>query len=151
MDEVEVVMQTFRLGGLEGGLSGGLVVPGLERGAWFHRREDVDQTGVTTTLGDDYLDALLFSEVVTADELDLQSVLAGELLSACPDLLPEPLCEQWIIKETDSPHPQIPRHGLCMADVGERANNYYPVETGQDATNFGCMSIYKCFHGGYYR
>jgi len=151
VDEVEVVMQTFRLSGLEGGLSGGLVVPGPERGAGFHRREDVNQTGVVTTLGDDRLDALFLPEVVSPDELDLQSALAGELPGACADLLPKTLGEQWVIKEANSPYPQMPGHRLCMANVGERANNYYPVETGQGAANYGCMPIYKCSHGGYYR
>jgi len=150
VDEVEVVMQAFRLGGLESGLSSGLVVPGPERGSGFHRREDVDQTGVITTPGDDCLDALFLPKVVAPDELDLQSVLAGKLLSACADLLSEPLGEQRVIEEANSPHPQVPRHGFCMADVGERANNHHPVEAGQGATNFGCMPTYKCFHGGYY-
>jgi len=150
VDEVEVVMQTFRLGGLEESLSSGLVMPGLERGAGFHCREDVDQTGVITTLGDDCLDALLLPEVVALDELNLQSTLAGELLSACAYLLTEWLGKQRVIEEANAPDPQMPRHRLRMADVGKRASNHHPVKTGQSTTNFGCMSIYKCLHRGYY-
>lgn len=151
MDEIEVVMQTFRLGGLEGCLASGLVMPGPERGAGFHRREYVDQARVITMPGDDCFDALFLTEVVAPDELDLQTVLTSKLPSACADLLPKLLGEQRIIEEANSSHPQMPRHSLRMADVGERTNNYHPVKARQSTTNFGCMPFYKCFHGGYYR
>jgi hypothetical protein len=151
VDEVEVVMQTFCLGGLEGGIAGGLVVPGPERGAGFHRREDMDQAGVITALGDDCFDALFLTEVVAPDKLDLQSVLTSKLPSACADLLSKLLGEQGVIEKSNSLQPQMPRHGLRMTDIGEGANNYHPVEARQSTTNFGCMPFYKCFHGGNYR
>ena len=146
VDEVEVVMQTFRLGGFQDGLATGLVVPGLERGALFHGREDVDQTGMVTAPGDDRLDALLLTEVVAPDELDDQPVLLGEFLGMGTYLLSERLGKLWVIEEANAPHSQVSRHGLCMADVGECTSNHHTVKAGQGATNLGCMPIYKSLH-----
>ena len=151
MDEVEVVMQTFRLAGLQDGPATGLVVPGLERGTGFHRREDVDQARVITALGDDRLDSLLLPEVVAPDELDDQPALLGEFLGVSTDLLSEGLGEQWVVEEGNATDSQVSRHGLGMADISECARDRHPVKAGQGATNLRCMPVYKCLHGGYYR
>ncbi len=141
-------MQTFRLGSFKGGLSTGLVVPGFEGGAWFHCRKNVDQTRVITALGDDRLDTLLLPKVVAPDELDDQTVLLGEYLGVSADLFSKRLGEQGVVKEANAIDSQVPRHGLCMADISERAGNHHPVEAGQGAMNLGCMPIYKRIHGG---
>ena len=146
VDEVEVVMQTLGFGGSKGGLATGLVMPGLERGTGFHCREDVDQTGVITALGDDRLDALLLPEAVAPDELDVQPVLSGEFLGVSTDLLPELLGEQWIVEEANTNNSQVPRHGLGVADIGERTCDHHPVKARQGATNLGCMSVYERLH-----
>ena len=144
-------MQTFCLSGLQESLATGLVVPGLERGTGFHRREDVDQAGVITALGDDRLDSLLLPEVVAPDELDDQPALLGEFLGVSTDLLSEGLGEQRVVEEANAIDPQVSRHGLGMADISECARDHHSVKAGQGTTNLGFMPIYESLHGTYYR
>ena len=74
-------MQALAGSGFQACLVGALVVPGLERGAGFHGREYVNQTGMVTPLGEDGLDPLFFAEgLVVADKLDFQACPMSQLL-----------------------------------------------------------------------
>jgi len=136
MNEIEVVMQAFRLGGLEISLAGSLIMPRFKGGAGLHCREDMNHTGVIAPLVNNRLDAFFLPEIVAPDEFDVQSILTSKLLGVCTDLLTELPGKQRIIKEANPLDPQMTRHGLCMADIWQRTSNYYPVEAGQGAKNF---------------
>ena len=64
-----------------------LVVPGLEGGAGFHGGEDVDDAGLVAALGKNFLDALVFADVLLADKLDRDAVFFGEGLDGFVDFI----------------------------------------------------------------
>src|SRR5436853_1683456 len=84
VNEVEVVVNTLAGVVAEKRLAGDLVVPRLVRHARFHGGEDVNQTWMTTSLGDDLLDPILFTEALDLpNELDGHSGGGGYLIDVC--------------------------------------------------------------------
>ena len=97
VEEVEVVVQALGLGGLEEGPARRLVVPRPERGAGFHRREDVDQPGMRPPLREDRLDAFLLAKVLALNEVDLQAVRLRQSLGMGAELVAKRLPPQALL------------------------------------------------------
>src|SRR6266571_2477527 len=73
-------MQTFAAVGFEKGLVRALIVPGLVRSAGLHGRQHMHQAGLRAALLNDFGDALFFTRLGLADELDLDTLLARQPL-----------------------------------------------------------------------
>ena len=81
IDEVEVIMEAFARGGFQRGVAGLLVMPGAIGGTGLHGREDMDQAGMITALGEDGLDTVFFAKgLVATDELGCQTRVGSQLL-----------------------------------------------------------------------
>ena len=102
MYEVEVVMQAFGIGGLKHGLSTGLVMPGPERGARLHSREDVDQARVVSAGFQNLVDTLFLTKSLAfADELDFQPVLLSDGIGIVPDDISQGLSKVLVVKDAN--------------------------------------------------
>ena len=66
-------MKAFAIVGNQIRFAGLLVVPRLIGGTGFHGGKDADDSGMLAAFGKRRFDALLFSEVPFADELDLHA------------------------------------------------------------------------------
>jgi len=149
IDEVEVVVQTFAVFVAQRGFAGHLVMPGCEGGAGFHRREDVDQTGVVAPRVQDRADAVFLAEGVgRADKLDLQPVLPRQPLGVLPDLLPQGFNEARIVEQADAVAAQVGCHALGIADTGQRARDDNAVIAGHHARDLRGVAVGQQRHGG---
>lgn len=101
VDEVEVVMEALGLSSLQVRAVRLLVVPGPERHAGLHGREDVNESRMVSTLGQDLLDPVLLSEVLPTDELNLEPFPSGDLLGVGADLIAKGLCPSGEVEEPD--------------------------------------------------
>ena len=147
VDEVEVVVEALPVLGLEEGLAGRLVVPGLEGRTRLHGRDDVDQSGMSSPPVQDLLDAVLLADVMVAEELDGQPVLRGECLGVAADLIAERFGEPGVVEDADLVLEEVARGGLSMADVRERPRDDDPIEARQDPGNLLGMSFDEVHHG----
>jgi hypothetical protein len=76
---VEVIVQALAGDRLEPGVATGLVVPRTIGEARLHGGEDMDQTGVIATCGEDRVDPIRLTErLKLVDEFNLKHSLGGE-------------------------------------------------------------------------
>ena len=87
-DEVEIVVETLAPGVLKECFPCPLIVPGLERGALLHCREDMHEPWMITTAGNDFLDAFIFAEVFATNELDFHTGISCDTFCVFADVLP---------------------------------------------------------------
>lgn len=147
IEKVEVVVQALALGGLEHGPARQLVVPGPERGAGFHGREDVHQAGMISALSQDRLDAGFLAEVLALDEVDGQAGFAGHLLGVGPEVLPQGGSPLWIVEQPDVTGRQVGSHGSRVSDVRQGARDHHAVKARQRPPELGSVSLDEGLHG----
>ena len=146
VDEIDVIVQAAAGVVLEEVGVRPLVVPGLEGGAGFHGREDVDDAGVLAALGKDFLDAIVFAEVLLADEFNLHVVFLGQGLDVFVDFISHrrgPLLE---VEDFDAVAEEKVGDGAWMANVGQRSLDDHPIETGNDAHDVVRVTFEKMSH-----
>ncbi len=79
-----------------------LVVPWLVGRAWFHRRENADQTGrVRGALRQNLFYAVFFAEVPLADEFDLNARFRRQLLRILANPVTERFGELRVVEHPD--------------------------------------------------
>jgi hypothetical protein len=142
IDEVEIIMQAFPTIGFQEGLAGGLVMPGLIRGARFHGRENMDEPGMPPALVENGLEAIFFPELFQfADKLDLKAMLLGDRLRMGPDPISEGISKPGIIEDADAPQVQEGGHPGGITEPWQRALDDDTVETGPHSTNLCRVAV----------
>jgi len=145
-DEVEVVVDAFGLRASEKGLARLLVMPGLERRTGLQGGEDMDQSRMISTLGDDLLQTFFLPEILLSDKLDFQTILPGQILRMETDFVPQGFDKLGIIENANAFGPQMAAHGIGIADIGKRSGDDYPIKTRKDASNFTGISFCQRNH-----
>jgi hypothetical protein len=144
--EVEIVMETLGIGVLQEGFARFLVVPGLERWAWLHSREDMHQSWMITPTSDDFLDPLLLAEVFATNKLYFQTGVSCDLFSIFPNLFSQRLRKFRVIEDTDVLTPEVSGHSIGIANLEERSSDHYSVETRDNTQNLVSISLDEGFH-----
>jgi len=146
VDEVEVVMKTLPAGGFHEGSVCGLVMPGLERRAWLQSREDMDQAGMASPLGEDRLDPVFLAEVLFPDVVDLKPRIFGDPLGVLPDLIAQRFSELGKVEDADPAGIQIPCHGFRIADIGKGAGYHDTIVAAENTLDFVGVSFGQQAH-----
>lgn len=137
-------MQAFSRIGLQKGLAGCFVVPGLVGLARLQGREDMNQSRVVAPFLQDLLDEILFSRVFGLPEkLNRETILFGDLFSIGSNLLLQRLGPLDIIKDPDLLCVKIGGHSLGITKSGKCALDDNAVIAGKDASNFIVMTFKK--------
>ena len=146
VDEIDVIVQAAAGVVLEKIDVGPLVVPRLECRAGFHGGEDVDDAGVLASLGENFLEAIVFAEVLLADKLDVDAVFFGQGLDVFVDFISHrrgPLLE---VEDFDAVVVKKIGDGAWMANVGQGSLDDHPIETGNDAHDVVRVTFEKMSH-----
>jgi len=144
--EVEVVMETLCLGVLQESLARLLVVPGRERRASFHCREDMHHTRMITAACNYFLDAIFFAEILATNKLYLQTAVSCYFLCVFPNLLSQRLCESRVIKDADLLTPQVTAHSVSIANLNDGPGDHNTVKTRDNPENLVGISLDESFH-----
>lgn len=144
-NEVKIVVDAFGLRASKKRLARLFIMPGFKRGTGLHGGEDMDQSGMLPTLGDDLLDPFFLTEILLPDKLDLQSIVPGQLLRPQTDFVPQGFNKLGIIENSNALGSQIATHGIGIADIGKCSGDDDSVKTREDSTDFASISF--CQHG----
>jgi hypothetical protein len=147
VDEVEIVMDALAVLVPKEGLAGPLVVPGLERAARFHGREDVNQPGLITACFEDFLDANLLAGMAVANEFNDQSVIRREPLGVVADLIPQGFSKAGVVEDSKVVFEEVGCGSRGMTDLGERSTYENAIQTRENAGDLLGMSFRKITHG----
>ena len=139
-------METLGLGVLQEGFARLLVVPGLERWAWLHSREDMHQSWMITPTRDDFLDPLLLAEVFATNKLYFQTGVSCDLFSIFPNLFSQRLCKCRVIEDVDVLTPEVSGHSIGIANLEERSSDHYSFKTHDSTQNLVSISLDEGFH-----
>ena len=132
VDEVEVVVQTLATVRLEIGVTRGLVVPGPVGRAGFHGTEDMHQTGLAATRGQERLNPIFLAKVLLADVLDGQVGRLRHRFGGGPNLGPQGLCPLGVIEDPRVVGIQITRHAFGITQLTQAARDHDPIIAAQD-------------------
>jgi hypothetical protein len=146
-DEVEVVVDALGFRATEKGLARLLVMPGFERRAGLQGGEDMDQSGMIPTLGDDLLDASFLTEILLSDKFDLQTIVLSQALRLETDFLPQGFGKLGIIENANALRSQVTTHCIGITDIGKRPSDDYPIEAREDTPNLIGIFLCQCGHG----
>jgi len=145
-DKVEVIMQALPRYCFERCFAGLFIMPGLISRTGLHRRKDVYQSGMCSSLTDNFVDPVFFSEVLFADKFDFKTVIAGDFFSIGTDFFPQwisPLCK---IEYANAFCSEKRTHSLSVADAGYCSGKYDSVKAGEDAFDFSIVPLDKVLH-----
>lgn len=127
-----------------------LVMPRSIGGTGFHGREDMDQTGVISPLGDERLDPVLFTKrLVAADGLDLITRLRGELFGMAAQFIPQRLRPARVVEQSNVVITEVARHGASITNIGKGPGDDDTIETGEHARDFIPVALDEWIHDGY--
>ena len=145
-DEVVVVVQALAGGWFEEGVTGLLVMPGFERCAGFHCRQDVDQSWVAATLGNDGADAFFFAEVSLADEVYFETMFPGDGLSMLTQLQTKVVNPVWVIENGQAKTAEETSHGSRMPYVNQCSGQDKAVIARETEGDLIGMAFCEKFH-----
>lgn len=148
-DKVEVIMQAFAGYRFEICFMSLFVVPGLISSAGFHRREDMYKSGVRTSLFDDIINTVFFSEILFADKIDFQAVFFSQFFSIEPNFLAHWFNEVSVVKDLDIVFEQQRSHALCITNTWYGSGQHYPVKAGDETFDFSVVPLDKVLHRSY--
>jgi len=140
-DEVEIVMDALGFRAPEKGLARLLVMPGFERRTGLHGGEDMEQSRLIPTLGDDLLEAFFLPKILLSDKFDLQTIVPGQFLCTETDFVPQGFGKLGIIENANALGSQMATHSIGIADIGNRSGDDYPIKTRKDALNLTGISF----------
>ena len=146
VDEVDVIMQASTGIILEESGVGFLVVPGLEGSTGFHSGENMDDARLLASVGDDFLDAFVLSEVFVFDELDVDFVFSGNGLDIVVDFIPHRSGPLFEVKNADSVDFEKTSNGAWMANVGQGSLDDNAIETAYGAHDYFRVTFTKLGH-----
>ena len=146
-NEVEIVVDTLGFRASEKRPARLLVMPGFERRTGLQGGEDMDQSRMIATLGDDLLQTFFLTEILLSDKFDLQTIVPSQTLRLETDFFPQRLSKLGIIENANALRSQVATHRFGITDIGKRAGDDYPIEAREDASNLTGISFYQCGHG----
>ena len=146
-NEVEIVVDALGFRASEKRLARLFVMPGFERRTGLQGGEDMDQSRMIPTLGDDLLDAFFLTEILLSDKFDLQTIVLGQPLRLETDFVPQGFGKLGIIENANALGSQMATHRIGITDIGKRAGDDYPIEAREDASNLTGISFCQCGHG----
>jgi len=147
VDEVEVVMQAFATVGLEEGLAGPLVVPGLIGRTGLQGREDMHQAGMPAPLPEDLPHAVFLAEVELLDVLNRRAGFGRQALGIPLDLLGQRLGEERVVEDADAAGVEDTGHPLGVAGPRQRARDDDAVKARELTHNLLSVALDKRRHG----
>jgi len=108
----------------------------------------MNQTGVSSTVAQDFLDTVFLAESFDfPNELDGQPFFVSESFGVGSNLIAERLSEKRIVKNADVVNTKIGRHSFCITESWKRALNHNTVPTGKNSLN----TIFVTFNEGCHR
>jgi hypothetical protein len=134
-DEVEIVMDTLGFGASEKSLPCLLVMPGLERRTGLQGREDMDQSRMFSSPGENLLDPFFFPKILFPDELDLQTIFLGQTLCMETDFIPQGLGKSRIVKDPNTPGSQMAAHSITVTNLRNRSCNHHTIKARKNSSN----------------
>ena len=145
-NEVKVIVQTFAGYRLEICFTGFFVVPRLVGGAQFHRREYMHKPRMRTSLFDNIANPTFFTEILFANKIDYQVIVAGDFFGIFTNFFPQrvsPLCK---VEYTNAFCRKKGTHPLSIADTRYGSSQYDSVKAGDDAFDFSAVLLDKVLH-----
>jgi len=147
MYEIEIVVQALALRRFEKGRARVLIMPRLEGIARFHRREDMHESGMFSSLPEYLFYALLFAKILLLDEVDLHTIVPRNFLSVRSDIFPNPVCPHRVLEYENTLLPNKPCHGLGMSNGHQRAGYHDPIKARKRKDNLLAMTFDERVHG----
>ena len=145
-DKVEVIVQAFAGHCLERCCVSLFVVPGFIGGAQFHCRKYMHKPRMRTSLFYDAVDLVFFTEILFANKIDFQVVVAGDFFGICTDIFPQRICPFCEVKYTNVFCSEKGTHPLGIADTGYGSGKYDSVKAGDDSFDFSIVPLDKVLH-----
>ena len=134
-------MQAFPGVGAKEGLVSCLVVPGLKCGTGFQSGKDMNHPRLGTSLAEDLLNAVFFTEILFANVFDGQAIFPGYPLRIFSNGIGDRLEDIGKIKHLVSVQGEIFGDPLRVANRHQRADYNDPVKTmkyaGDQRLKFG--------------
>jgi len=148
-NEVKIVVDTFGLRAPKKRLARLFVMPGFKRGTGLHGGEDMDQSRMIPTLGDDLLETFFLTEILLSDKFDLYPILPAQRLRLQTDFVPQGFHKLGIIKNTNALRSQMATHSIGITDIGKCSGDDDPIKARENSSNFVGISFCQCHHGSY--
>ena len=139
-------MQTFSIRWFEKSSVAFFVVPRLIGWARFHGRKYVDKARMIAPFGDYFFNTLVFSEIVAADEFNLQAIFLSQSLCVSPNLFPKWFRPLGIVEDPYTVGIQETSHPRSITDTRNSPCNDHPIKAGKRSPYFACMTISEKFH-----
>ena len=133
IDKIEVVVQALAVIRFEEGLVGLFVAPRLVGLTWLHGREDMNEPGVIASFLEDLLNACFFSEILLADEIDLETIFRGNPFGILPQFISKGFRKTRVVKDTDVLVAQVAGHPLSIAERGQSSLNHHTIKAGENS------------------
>ena len=148
-DEVEIVVDTLGFRASEKRPARLLVMPGFERRTGLQGGEDMNQSGMIPTPGDDLLDPSFLTEILLSDKFDFQTIVPSQTLRLETDFVPQGFGKLGVIENPNALGPQVTTHRIGITDIGKRPGDDDPIETREYSSNFTGISFCQCGHGSH--
>lgn len=146
-DEVKIVVDTLGFRASEKRPARLLVMPGFERRTGLQGGEDMDQSGMIPTLGDDLLDPSFLTEILLSDKFDLQTILPSQTLRLETDFVAQGFGKLGVIENPNALGPQVATHRIGITDIAKGPRDDDPIEARENSSDFSGISFCQCSHG----
>src|SRR5882672_5051173 len=134
VDEVEVVVQAFAGIRPQEAAMRLFVVPRLVGVAGFHRRDDMDQTGMVAAHGKYLGNDVFLADVLLGNVFDGDASRTSQCGSAVAHAITKRFGKSRIVEDLDLPRRKKPRHSLRVAGPGQRTGGDDPVVAGEHSS-----------------
>ena len=145
-DKVEVIMQAFTRHRFEICFMGLFIMPGFISSAGFHRRKDMYKSGMRTSLFDNIVNAVFFSEILFTDEIDFQAVFCSQFLGIKTNFFSHRFNEVGVVKDLNVFFEEHRSHPLGITNARYSSSQYDSVKAGDDAFDFSIVPLDKILH-----
>lgn len=146
VDKVEVVVEAFGLVGLQVGLAGLFVVPGLVGRAALHGRKNGHQARSIAALLQNLPDQLVFPGFVVAHEFDLEAVFSCQPLGIFAEIITEWFGKPGVVEDPDPVCLEVGDHSRGVAHHRQRTLDEDAVVTTQNALDLFGVALRKQAH-----
>ena len=143
--EVEVIVEALPKIRFQESFVSCFVVPGFVGGAGFHGGEDMDQTRMSSTAVENFLDAVFLAETIDPpNKFDGQSCFLSESFGVGSNSISKRFGEERIVKDTDVVSAQVRRHPIRVTESGKRALDHDSVPTGENSSDTIFVAFDEC-------
>lgn len=109
-----------------------------DRVPWLRRYE---RARMITPFFEDIPYAVFLSEVLLSDELDIEAIFSGNILSIIPQFISKGFGKAGVVKNTDIVVAQETGHSLCIAEVRKRPLDNHTIKTGENSQNLVGVTV----------